>query len=296
MAMDWIVVIAATVLLPVAYVAVVGGFVAGGALLCAWKTRVEPMDTDQARVFGAVRVRTSRRFSGFAQETVCQSVAFLMQGLYRIRLLRLPRGANGAPPVVVLPGYTENPGTVWWLLRHLARVGFDPIAIDFPSTHHPIEHNAAFLGGRLRAICAERGCADVPIVAHSMGGLVTRAWMLSRADHGVRTLVAVGSPFRGTFMARLGSLTGGGPSCTDMTPGSDHLRRHGPERALGVPVLSLVAPQENIVCPAWSVVLPEATHVVLEHPWGHEAPLFVDASLRVIETWLRDATDARVAR
>ena len=295
--MDWLRwAVFALLLAPVAYVFVIGVFVTAGSALCAWKARGEALDIEQSRVFGAVKVGLAARLRGLVEEAVCQSIAFFTQALYRVGVLRLPRGPVDGVPVVVLPGYTENSGTLWWLLRRLARAGFDPIAIDFPSTYHPIERNAAFLGERLRAIRTERGCVDVPVVAHSMGGLITRTLMLGGPDHGVRTLVAIGSPFRGTFMARLGVLTGGGRSCIDMSPGSDYLRRHGPERAAGVPILSLVAPQENIVCPAWSVVLPDATNVVLERGWGHEAPLFADATFRIIEAWLRERVNAQVDR
>lgn len=295
--MDWFVwAIVAVLLAPVVYVVIIGTFVAAGCALCAWKARGEAMDSEQALAFGAVKVGSVARLHGLAEEAVCQSIAFSTQALYRIGVLRLPRGPADGVPVVVLPGYTENAGTLWWLLRRLARAGFDPIAIDFPSTYHPIERNAAFLGERLRAIRAERGCADVSVVAHSMGGLVTRTLMLGGSDHGVRTLVAIGSPFRGTHVARLGVLTGGGHSCIDMSPGSDYLLRHGPERASDVPILSLVAPQENIVCPAWSVVLPGATNVVLERAWGHEAPLFADATFRLIEAWLRERAGAQTDR
>lgn len=295
--MEWLAwTLVGLLLAPVAYVCVVGAFVAGGSMLCAWKARDEAMDAEQARVFGEVRVGWMARLRGLLEEAISQSTAFFTQALYRAGALRLPRGPADGVPVVVLPGYTENAGTLWWLLRRLARAGFDPIAIDFPSTYHPIEHNAAFLGERLRAIRAERGCADVPVVAHSMGGLVTRTLMLGGPDHGVRTLVAIGTPFRGTFMARLGLLVGGARSCIDMSPGSDYLRRHGPERAADVPILSLVAPQENIVCPAWSVVLPGATNVVLDHAWGHEAPLFSRTTFRIIEAWLRERASAHPGR
>ncbi len=286
--MDWDLLLATILFVPVLYVSTVGCFVVGGCLISAWYGRLVSQDADQARVFADAHVGWAARVRGVVEETLWQSLATLTQTLYRFGLLRLPSGPLGGTPVVVLPGYTENPGTLWWLVRRLARAGFEPIAIEFPSTLDPIEDNAAFLAQRLREIRAARGGVEVAVVAHSMGGLVTRTLLLGDPGHGVRTLVAIASPFRGTLMARIGERVSGAASCKDMTPGSDYLRRHGPERVTGVPILSIVALQENIVCPAWSTVLPEAKHVVLPHAWGHEAPLFADETFRIIERWLRN--------
>lgn len=280
-ALPWLV-----ALLPVLYVAGVGVFIAGSTALCTFMKRGSALDADQTRAFSGVRFGPLDRLTGLVEETLWQSLAWATAVLYGIGLLRLPRGKPNDPPVIVLPGWTENGGTLWWLVRGLAKSGYDPIALDFPSTHHPIERNAAFLEERLRAIRAERGGEELPVVAHSMGGLVTRTLMLREPNHGIRTLVAISTPFRGTRTAVIGGWFFGSPACRDMTPGSAYLQAHGPERKTGVPILSIVAFQENIVCPEWSAVLPEATNVVLDRAWGHEAPLFSDTVLGMVGRWL----------
>jgi pimeloyl-ACP methyl ester carboxylesterase len=188
---------------------------------------------------------------------------------------------------LVLPGYTENSGTMWWLGRKLARAGFHPILLDFPSTLHRIEDNVEFLRARIAALRAQLGGAAIPVVAHSMGGLITRTLIHTHADHGVLTLVAIASPFRGTRLARIAMRLGLRGHCLgQMIPGSEFLRRYPPSLPCKVPILSMIACQENIVVPEWSAVVTDADVRVLSQPWGHQAPLFVDEVSTQVERWL----------
>ena len=52
-------------------------------------------------------------------------------------------------------------------------------------------------------------------------------------------------------------------------------------------MLSLIAPQENIVSPEWSAVVKGAQLHLLAQPYGHEAPLFMRSVYAEVETWLR---------
>jgi pimeloyl-ACP methyl ester carboxylesterase len=270
------------------YVAGVGIAVTVGVMYAHYaKLRfAEPLDPAQHAAFVRARAGLYRRARALVIETLCQSLAFAWQGLHRLRLLRMPRGDRASTPVVLLPGYTENSGNMWFLGRFLARRGFNPILVDFPSTFRRIEDNATFLGDLIARVRAEHGGSEVAVVAHSMGGLVTRALLRDREDHGVAALVAIATPFRGTHVARVGAFLRFGKSVEQMVPGSEFLRGFPPSQALPVPLLSIVAFQEDIVSPEWSVVIEGAEVHVLEEPYGHEAPLFVPAALRRIEAWL----------
>jgi pimeloyl-ACP methyl ester carboxylesterase len=271
-----------------AYVAGVGIAVTAGVVYGHYaKLRyAEPLDPAQTAAFLRARAGLFRRARALVIETLCQATALAWQALHKLRLLRMPRGDRAATPIVVLPGYTENSGNMWFLGRFLARRGFNPILVDFPSTFRRIEDNAAFLGDVIARVRAEHGGTEVAVVAHSMGGLVTRALLRDRADHGVAALVAIAAPFRGTHIARVGAALGFGKSVEQMVPGSEFLRRFPPSLPLPVPLLSIVAFQESIVSPEWSVVIEGAEVHVLDEPYGHEAPLFVPAALRAIEAWL----------
>ena len=279
------------IVLCVLYVASVAVTVSAGVLYCMWAARhyreagegTAPAEVDpivQARISGFARLR------GLLVEIACQSLAFLLRAAQELRLLRKLVGDPRCTPVVVLPGYVENAGTMWWLGRRLERAGFNVFLIDFPSTTCAIEQNVAFLAAAIEQIRAACEGARVAVVAHSMGGVITRTLLLSREDHGVHTLVAIGSPFRGTHLARVGARLRMGHCVGQIVPGSDFLCRFPPSQPCPVPTLSLIAPQENIVTPLHSAVIAGAEVHVMQEPYGHEAPLFLRTVAEYVADWL----------
>jgi pimeloyl-ACP methyl ester carboxylesterase len=126
----------------------------------------------------------------------------------------------------------------------------------------------------------------VAIVAHSMGGVVARAFLLSDPDHGVLTLIALASPFRGTHIARLGAFMHLGESVIDMSPASPFAHRFLPSARASAPIRVIIGEQENIVSPPWSCVLPDCDVHLLSVPVGHDAPLHLPESYERLESWL----------
>lgn len=62
--------------------------------------------------------------------------------------------------------------------------------------------SAAALEAYVKKLCAQRGCAKVDIVAHSMGGLVVSAYLARpQAADRLRRLVLAGSPLAGSALA-----------------------------------------------------------------------------------------------
>jgi hypothetical protein len=270
----------------VLYVMTIGFLVTGGVIVGLFLARGDAPDDSQAAAFEAIRPRWSQRLVGQVVETLVAAFDLALRFLYLLHLLPKPRDPGSGTPVVMLPGFTENAGAMWWFARRLARRGFRPILLDFPSTFHRLESNVAFLGMRLRQLRAATGCDKVAIVAHSMGGVIARAHMLTDPDHGVLTLIAIASPFRGTHMARLGAAFRLGHSSLDMCPNSDFACRFPPSMMASAPIHSIVGCQENIVSPMWSCVLPGCDTFVLSLPVGHDAPLHLNESYQQLEGWL----------
>jgi pimeloyl-ACP methyl ester carboxylesterase len=273
------------------YVGAIAVTVTAGVLYCAWAARRYEdagMGADAAHLHGFDRIRHSglARARGLIVEIGWQSFAFVLRAAYELRMLPRLSGNAHCTPVLVLPGYVESGGTMWWLGRRLLRAGFNVILVEFPSTTCAIEQNVAYLAAVIEQLRVDSGGTRVAVVAHSMGGVITRTLTLSRDDHGVHTLVAIGAPFRGTHLARLGARLRIGHCVGQIVPGSDFLRRFPPTQPCPVPTLSLIAPQENIVTPLYSAVIAGAQLRVLSEPYGHEAPLFVRAVFDEIEAWL----------
>ena len=190
-------------------------------------------------------------------------------------------------PVLVVPGYTENAGTMWPLGWRLARAGFNPILIDFPSTLHRIESNAEFLARASREVRAvdgrragrgrraQHGRAD-----HAHADPQPRR---ARRDRVRRDRVAV--PRHAPGAARRAAAARALPArrCARAASSCSASRRRLPRK---VPTLSMIACQENIVSPEWSAVVAGAETRVLSQPWGHQAPLFMTEVYVQVERWL----------
>jgi pimeloyl-ACP methyl ester carboxylesterase len=276
----------ATLSLLVLYLLTVGFLVTSGWILGLYLSRGDLPDDAQAAAFDAIHPPWKQRLLGQFVETLVAAFDLALRFFYLLRLLPKPRDPGSGTPIVMLPGFTENAGAMWWFARKLRKRGFRPVLIDFPSTFHRLDTNVKFLGMRLRQLRAESGYDKVAIVAHSMGGVIARAHMLSDPDHGVLSLVAIGSPFRGTHMARLGAAFRLGHSSLDMVPNSEFALRFPPDLVASAPIHVIVGCQENIVSPMWSCVLPGCDTFVLSLPVGHDGPLHLDESYERLEKWL----------
>lgn len=110
-----------------------------------------------------------------------------------------PAGRRG---VVLVHGFFCNRG-IWnpWQ-RWLRESGVPTIAVNLDATFGSIEAGAPIVEQAVLAMHRATGLAPV-LVAHSMGGLVVRAWLDARAgDRHVHRIVTVGTPHQGTWLAR----------------------------------------------------------------------------------------------
>ncbi|MCW2494561.1 alpha/beta fold hydrolase [Jatrophihabitans sp.] len=97
-------------------------------------------------------------------------------------LAALQTGADGAPVVLLVPGYTGSKEDFGPILAPLAGAGLHAVAIDLPGQHEspgPVEpdfYTTASLGEVVRAVARElAGAGPVQLLGHSFGGLVARA-------------------------------------------------------------------------------------------------------------------------
>lgn len=127
-------------------------------------------------------------------------------------------------PVLLLHGYAQHPANFLWLARRLRRDGWSHVfTLRHASMFGDVERNATRLAATIDRIREATGTSAVDVIAHSMGGLVARAYVCSRgADSGIARLVTLGTPHQGTHIFR---RLAHDPMLTQMRPDSPLMRR-----------------------------------------------------------------------
>jgi triacylglycerol lipase len=167
------------------------------------------------------------------------------------------RGSGAATGEVILlqHGYIHN-GAVWFpTARALEKLGYRVFTIDQP-LYAPIDTMADRLAARIHDIQAKTGVARLTIVAHSMGGLISRAYLRKYGSSRVRQLITLGSPHNGTYHAYLAQGTNG----RQMRPGNTWLAELGRTK-VNVPFTSIYSIYDTMITPQDSSRLPEANNV-----------------------------------
>ncbi|TXI19949.1 MAG: alpha/beta fold hydrolase [Ottowia sp.] len=149
-----------------------------------------------------------------------------------------------AQPMLLVHGYGCNRGIWWWLRPRLEAAGHVVATISLEPPWGGIDGFAEQLHARIEAVCAATGAPRVTLVAHSMGGLVSRAYLARHGDARVARLISIASPHGGSQLARLGL----GTCARQMTPDSPWLTRLAAQRVT-VPFVSVRTPQDNFVMP-----------------------------------------------
>lgn len=169
------------------------------------------------------------------------------------------RGHGPADGRVVLlqHGFVNN-GAVWFFTaRALEANGFRVFAIDQP-TFVSIETMADHLAARVDAVLAVTGATQLTLVAHSMGGLIARAYLRRYGNARIERLVTMGSPHHGTFHAYLAL----GSNALQMRPGNTWLVKLG-ETRVTVPFTSIYSIHDTVISPQDSSVMAGADNVQL---------------------------------
>ena len=156
-------------------------------------------------------VGAARLFLGELRATLWTS----SWGMLRPRLHAADTITGQGLPVLLVHGYVCNSGYWTQLSRQLAQAGIVHDG-DRPGTDHR-RHRGVRAAGRAShrpTLCARTGSDRVIIVAHSMGGLVARAWLRHYGAARVARIITLGTPHHGTALAN----SGGGRQCAADEP------------------------------------------------------------------------------
>ncbi|WEF35399.1 esterase/lipase family protein [Pseudoduganella chitinolytica] len=168
-----------------------------------------------------------------------------------------------ALPVLLVHGYGAN-GGYWHALRRLLRAqGISHDAVDLEPVTAAIDDYAGQVEDGVARLLAATGAPRVVIVAHSMGGLVTRAWLRrhgAAAEARVARVITLGTPHFGTALAALGI----GANAAQMRRGAPWLAQlDRDDRCRRALITSIWTWHDNIIAPQASCQLPGARNVAL---------------------------------
>ena len=174
--------------------------------------------------------------------------------------MRDPPARPASAPVLLLHGVLCNAGVWRAVMPRIEAAGNGPVyTLSYGPPQASIEHFAEQLAAKIDAIRAATGAAKVTLVAHSMGGLVARAYMRRFGAGHVRALVALGAPHHGSVHAWLVP----GVCLSQIRPGSAWLAELNRNESAGPPVrtVSLWSWHDSMVAPQSSAWLEGAENV-----------------------------------
>jgi len=189
------------------------------------------------------------------------AASWVLMVLHRL-LIRDPAPVPAQRPVVLVHGVLVNDGVWLSLLRFLVSNGGAPIyTINYGPPLADIEWFAEQLHTRIEAIRAATGAERVVLVAHSMGGLVSRAYLRRFGAARVAKLITIGAPHHGSMLA----WSFPGTCLAQMRPGNAWLTdlNRDENRTAPVPTTSIWSRHDSMVAPQASSVLGNAENIAL---------------------------------
>jgi uncharacterized alpha/beta hydrolase family protein len=181
----------------------------------------------QVTAVGEVANLSDPRFDeAVAQDGLWRPFDFLFKGHPGVYFL----GAyeSGKVPVLFVHGINGTPQNFRTLIERLDRQRFQPWVYYYPSGAS-LAQVADNLTQTMRKLQLQYGFTSFAVVAHSMGGLVSRGFLQryrEGAGAAVPLFVSIASPFDGHKAAEYGAKSplGSARVFTDMSPGSEYLK------------------------------------------------------------------------
>lgn len=107
-------------------------------------------------------------------------------------------------PVLLVHGYGCNSGYWHSMSKALQKAHITHHAIDLEPVIGGIDEYSPLIHCAIEQLCRETGCEKVVVVAHSMGGLASRAYLRDHGSRRIAKLITLGTPHHGTGLAHFG--------------------------------------------------------------------------------------------
>lgn len=176
--------------------------------------------------------------------------------------LQMPLATPERIPVLLVHGFVCN-YRIWdAMANELGRAGHPILGLNLEPVFGSIDGYIPLIEDAVESLRHQTGAQQIAVVAHSMGGLATRAWMREHGTARVARVLTLGTPHVGTRLATWSHAANG-----------RQMRWHSPwlqELARGEPAANLqliriaLTPQDNIVYPQREQVLPGVPVTVFE--------------------------------
>ena len=116
--------------------------------------------------------------------------------------LKLPENYDDSKPLVILVHGVDSGYGMWWgMAERLKESGFQYAAFNYASDA-PVESAIASMAAEMEDFHAKHPDARVNVIAHSMGGLVTRGYIEGhRYTHPIEKFIAIAPPNHGSCWA-----------------------------------------------------------------------------------------------
>jgi triacylglycerol esterase/lipase EstA (alpha/beta hydrolase family) len=169
--------------------------------------------------------------------------------LYRV-LMKDPPAMSSRLPILLVHGVLCNSGVWHPFKRWLDARGIAPVyGLSYGPPLASIELFANQAAAKIDAILAATGARQLVVVAHSMGGLVMRAYLRKFGGTKVARLVTIATPHEGSMHAWLAA----GAALAQMRPRNRWLADLGVPEGPGLPpIVSLWSWHDSMVTPQTS--------------------------------------------
>ncbi len=109
-----------------------------------------------------------------------------------------------ALPVLLIHGYGCNSGYWHPMSNALLQANITHHAVNLEPVIGGIDEYVPLIHRAVEKLCKETGRDRIVIVAHSMGGLATRAYLRDHGSRRVAKIITLGTPHHGTALAHFG--------------------------------------------------------------------------------------------
>lgn len=175
--------------------------------------------------------------------------------------------ADDRIPVILVPGFALNSGSLGMLALYLRRCGWRWVhTINNRPRNTTVPILARNLAHEVEELCAAAGVEQIDLIGHSMGGIIASFYINELGGESrVRRLVTLGTPWQGTRTWVFGWFR----EAHDLAPDSPVLAAARPPR---VPTTSIWSSSDAVVLPPQSSHLAGTHGVHLPHVGHLEMP------------------------